>query len=405
MASVYSFFLLWSALVNAAVEVFDRWLRNQFRDLNTQLEEAYFLNRYEILHDRPDLEKLKQTLLTDGAELIDGVASDEIPCEPGQRYELLGMVGYYLAACRRHEIDRCAITGKVGLAPAWGLASRLGSSLGVAPRYVFAHQSLYNRTVRDVQRTFTSLKDEYLFINSNGLAVLAYRRAANALRPISAMGVSNPMAGYLLEDARTALSDVLRFNQILGRTLDVERFFFNIRPYFKPHRIGSLEYRGANAGDFAAVNEIDLLLGLCSTKDLLYQTLLAEKYAYVPPDDQRRLRAVIDGKSLLEQFLQEGAVHGITPQLRQNAELFLDVCRSHGAAYAYHHERLVKPFLEEPAKAAPPDRLGNITASGPPLEVVIGMLERLRDLRTARDVPGLVSARRSLDKLRQLLAA
>lgn len=391
--------------MNAAVDLFDRWLRNDFRDLNTQLEEAYFSARREILCDRPDLEKLKQTLLFDGAELMRRIADDgEMPSEPPQRYALLGMVGYYLGACRRHEVDTSEAARGGALRAAWSIANRLGSSLGVAPRYVFAHLALYNQSVRGVYCSFTSLKDEYVFIDNNALAVLAYQRAANALRRVCAMGVSSPLASYLFEDARTALGDVLGFNQTLGRTLDVERFFFNIRPYFKPYRVGSIEYRGANAGDFAAVNEIDVVLGLVHPQDLFYQTLLAEKYPYVPPEDQALLRAVVERESLLDKFLHEASTDGVTPPLRRNAELFLEVCRAHGAAYTYHHQKLVKPFLEEPAKTAPQERLDDITASGPPLAMVIGMLERLRDLRTAQDRGGLVSARASLEKLRQLLA-
>jgi len=388
---------------SAVVESFDQWLRTDFRELNTQLEQAYYAARLEIVCDRPNLEELKKTLLLDGAELTRRIADDgRLPSDARGRYELLGMVGYHLGACRRHEIDRSEVASTGALAAAWSIANRLGSSLGVAPRYVFAHQALYNLAVRDTYRTFTSLPDERAFINNNGLAVLAYQRAANALRRIPPMGVSNPMAGYLFEDARAALDDVLRFNQTLSRTVEVDRFFFNIRPYFKPYRVGSIEYRGANAGDFAAVNEIDLLLGLCQAQDPFYQTLLAEKYAYVPPEDQTLLRAAVDSGSLLETFLHEAATGGVTPHLRRNAQLFLGVCHAHGAAYAFHHHKLVKPFLERPAKTAPQERLDGITASGPPLEAVIGMLETLRDLRTARDRPGRVSARGSLERLRRI---
>jgi hypothetical protein len=45
---------------------------------------------------------------------------------------------------------------------------------------------------------------------------------------------------------------------------------------------------------------------------------------------------------------------------------------------------LVKPFLERPAAAAPPDRRAALSASGPPLEEVIASLARLRALRTDR---------------------
>ena len=38
-------------------------------------------------------------------------------------------------------------------------------------------------------------------------------------------------------------------------------------------------------------------------------------------------------------------MHTPTTQVRANAKLDLAVCRAHGAAYAYHHYRLVQPFL------------------------------------------------------------
>ncbi|MBC6471189.1 monodechloroaminopyrrolnitrin synthase PrnB family protein [Actinomadura alba] len=393
------------APMKTAVDRFDRWIRHEFVELNTELEEAYFSVRHEVLLGHPELEKLKQTIVVDGAKLIAGIAEDgEMPADPQERYELLGTVGFYLGACRRHEADGPESANHGAIAAAWPVANLLGSSLGVAPRFVFAHQSLYNVAVGDTYRSFTSIEDEYVFTTNNGLAVLAYQRAADALRRIPAMGVSNPMATYLFEDAHAALKDVLRFNRTLAETLDVDRFFFNIRPYFRPYRVGRIEYRGANAGDFAAINEIDLSLGLCEPHDPFYQHVLAEKYAYVPPEDQSALRAAVTGESLLARFLGEAATGPVTPRFRLNAELFLAVCRAHGAAYAFHHNRLVKPFLEAPAKAVPQERLGDLTASGPPLDVVVGGLARLSDLRAARDRPGVVSARASLDRLRELVS-
>jgi hypothetical protein len=77
------------------------------------------------------------------------------------------------------------------------------------------------------------------------------------------------------------------------------------------------------------------------------------------------------------------------------------VCRLHGAAYSFHHHRLVRPFLVEPAKHAPDTE--DLTASGPPLPVVLEFLERLSDLRAARDRPGLATAHDDLATLRAAL--
>jgi hypothetical protein len=383
--------------VTTAVDRLDRWIRNEFVEYNTVLEEAYFAERREIIHHRAEWEKVKQAVAAEGGDLIGAVsAAGPLPVDAREKYQLLGMVGFYLAACRRHESAGPAES-------AWSLARLLGSALGVAPRFVFAHQALYNPAVRDRYQTFTSLADEAVFLTNNGLAVLAYQRAADALRRVPPMGVSNPLTAYLLETALSALEDVLQFNQTLGKTLDADRFFFNIRPYFKSHRVGAVEYRGANAGDFSAINEIDLLLGLCDARDPFYQNVIAEKYAYVAPEDQVLLRAVVDEESLLAKFLRE-VESGAGPQLRQNAELFLAVCRAHGAAYTYHHHRLVKPFLVVPAEKAPADRLTEITASGPPLDVVVAGLSRLSDLRSARDRAGTPTARPALERLRALVS-
>lgn len=385
-----------------AMERLDRWMRTSFVDANTLLEEAYFAEGRDVLDGRADLDAVKTAQVREGAELVARVADeDRLPTDPDGRYELLGMVGYVLGACRRHEVDLVDTVGSTLAKRVWTTASRLGSSLGVAPRFVFAHQALFNTARRDSFRTFTSLPDEAAFLRSNGLAVLAYRRAAHSLRQISPMGVSNPMAAYLLENARSALGDVLRFNQNLSETVDVTRFYLNIRPYFKPYLVGGVEWRGANAGDFAAINEIDVMLGLCDPRDAFYQRILAEKQPYVPPRDQPLLRAVGTRRSLLALLLDE-AGSSVTPQLAHNSSIFLDVCKAHGAAYSYHHTKLVQPYLERPAENASAERLATITASGPPLAVVIEMLDRLRLLRLARDSPDVPTARASLDRLAEL---
>ena len=87
---------------------------------------------------------------------------------------------------------------------------------------------------------------------------------------IAPLGVSHPVAETLFDDATSALEDVATFNEILFTRLDVDRFFFSVRPYYKPYRVGRSEYSGANAGDFSGINEIDLLLGLCRGNDPYY---------------------------------------------------------------------------------------------------------------------------------------
>jgi hypothetical protein len=353
------------------IAALDRWLRMDFVEHNTALEEAYFAAGAEFLDD-PALDGHKHALLREGAAHAGAI--DTFPERADDRYELLGMVGFVLGACRRHETEDAEL-----LAPVWAIAERLAGELSVAPRYVFAHQAFYNTAVGGRFRTFTSLEAEATFVELNALSVLAYGRAAAALRDILPLGVSNPIAGHLLDTAREALEDVLACNQRLAREVPVDRFFRNIRPYFKPYRVGAAIHRGANAGDFSAINEIDVLLGLCDPDDPFYAAIVAEKLPFVPPAHRRALAELGAAGSLLERFEAE-----MTPALRDHARRFLAVCRAHGAAYAFHHHALVKPFLERPAAAIPPDRAALLSASGPPLSEVIAQLTRLRELRTDR---------------------
>ena len=353
----------------------DDWLRGSFVEHNTMLEEAYFGAGVDLLDD-PSLDRHKDAVLNDGAAHAGALAA--FPERAAERYEVLGMVGYVLGACGRHEREDPDV-----LAPVWDVARRLGDGLGVAPRYVFSHQTFSN-TARDGRpRTFTALPDEARFVELNALGVLGYVRSAAALRRIPALGASNPLAGYLLNLAKEALDDVLAFNRRVAREVSVDRFFRNVRPYFKPHRVGDAVYRGVNAGDFAAINEIDVLTGVADPGDPFYAGIVDEKIPYLPPDEQRALREIGTLDSLLESFEREAAAR-VTPQLRENAHRFLAVCRAHGAAYSFHHTALVKPFIERPAAAMPPERQDSLSASGPPLDEVISFLDRLRALRSDR---------------------
>lgn len=149
---------------------------------------------------------------------------------------------------------------------------------------------------------------------------------------------------------------------------------------------------------------IDVLLGLCSPHDPFYQWVTTDKYPYVTPRDQQVLRSLVGTESLLCQLVRELEIGTPSVALRENAELLLAACQRHGAATVYHHQKLVIPFLQEPAAHAPEERQSDMTASGPPLDVVIASLARLRDLRAARNRPDLVTARSDLDRVRLLLA-
>jgi len=365
------------------IEQLDRWLRGDFVRVNTALEEIYFAERVDVICGRADVDALKHELLQQGGPLMARLAAmPALPDRHDASYRLLGLVGHYLAACRRHEAPLTDQEGE--RQAAWDVSARIGTALGVVPRFVFAHQSLFNEAIAGRYRTFTSLPDEEIFIRFNALGVLAYYRAAEALRPIANLGVSSRVAGYLFDQAEAALRDVLRFNQDLGRQLDVDRFFFNIRPYFKSYLVHDVEYRGANAGDFSAINEIDVTLGLCGMDDPFYRAIVREKSAHVPPADQQVLGSLDRIPSLAKMFRADRDTHGATPEWRANADRFLAVCKAHGAAYAFHHQRLVKGYVEAPSKTATSAHSAGVTSSGPPLVDVMAMLARLAQMRTAR---------------------
>jgi hypothetical protein len=83
---------------------FDRWIRSRFRELNTALEELYFAQ-----DDRTAVEDvggdLKQQLVAEGREFIVELLAEGNTDEGYEHaFDLLGNVGLYMGACRRHEI-------------------------------------------------------------------------------------------------------------------------------------------------------------------------------------------------------------------------------------------------------------------------------------------------------------
>jgi hypothetical protein len=76
-----------------AVE-FDRWLDDEFVELNTFLEEAYFAARKEVVRGDADLDARKEAILFDGAKLAAAIVdAGDLPADPVARYQLLGSVG------------------------------------------------------------------------------------------------------------------------------------------------------------------------------------------------------------------------------------------------------------------------------------------------------------------------
>ena len=92
--------------------------------------------------------------------------------------------------------------------PRWRCTS--GASLGMAPRFSTAHLATHNFAVAGVRKSFTSLPDEFLFIDENTRGILCLQMAAEALTKIVHIGVSSPVADVPFAAAKRALEEVIR---------------------------------------------------------------------------------------------------------------------------------------------------------------------------------------------------
>jgi Domain of unknown function (DUF1864) len=97
--------------------------------------------------------------------------------------------------------------------------------------------------------------------------------------------------------------------------------------------------------------------------------------------------------------------HSSADWFQQNARAYLEVCDLFGQTAALHHDALVKRFIEEPAQDIETRHLAGITASGPPLSVLLRALEVLRDLRTAADRNDIPTRHTDLATLRKLVVS
>ena len=384
---------------------FDAWIRSSFVEMNTALEDLYFAQ-----HDRSNVEGIGEALkakLRDEGHVFVVSLLEEGNTGDGfdSGFGVLGNVGLYLAALRRHELTNPAREERSPFAEASSLALHVGVSLGMAPRFATGHLATHNRAVNGVQKSFTSLNDEMLFLDENTRGILCFQRAADALARIIPLGISHSATHMLLGNAKESLRDAMRINQRLFTDLDVDRFFFCVRPYYKPYRVGRQEYRGANAGDFSGINEIDLLLGLCKGSDPYYAQLLVDKMLFMLPVDQARLRDCMTRTSLLDEFLACAGSAVDEPWFQANATAFLEVCDVFGHTAAQHHNNLVERFIRQPAERLPEARLSGITASGPPLPVLLRSLEILRDLRIAAPRSDIASRHACIERLKGLLKA
>ncbi len=380
---------------------FENWIRTSFVEMNTELEELYFAqeSRTKVIGVG---DRIKRTLCDEGRTYIVALVHEG---NTGDGFEsafgVLGNVGMYLGALRRHELTNPAREERSPFPEASCLALHVGASLGVAPRFSTGHLATHNKAIAGVRKSFTSLHDEFVFIDENTRGILLLQTVADALCRIVHLGVTSPVVDVMFDTASAAMRGVLRHNEALFRELDVERFFFSVRPYYKPYRVGRQEYRGANAGDFSGINEIDLVLGLCRASDPYYAQLLVDKMLFMMPADQARLRECMTYRSLLDELLAVPATYHSRDWFQRSAIAYLDLCDLFGQYAAQHHDQLVSRFIERPASNLPPDQHEGLTASGPPLPVLLRSLEVLRDMRLAANRTDIASRFDDLSTLRR----
>ncbi|MCF2858532.1 DUF1864 family protein [Pseudoalteromonas sp. SMS1] len=381
---------------------FDIWIRNDFVELNDQLEALY-----RTQSDRANVEgvgdDIKQQLLRQGEQYIEALLAEGNTDEGfDSAFDLLGNVGLYMAACRRHEITEPSRERCSPLKAASALAMHIGSSIGVTPRFATAHLTTHNTAIDGVYKRFTSDPAEQLFIDYNTRGILAYKRAAEALLKIQPLGISHPMTPMLFEEVKRALLDVIGSNQVLFKKLDTASFFYVVRPYYKPYRVGKEVYRGANAGDFAGINVIDMMLGLCRANDVDYAQILVEKLLYMMPEDQATLRECMRLPNLMDAFLEAQTARDQT-WYQDALRVFLQACKLHGDTAIQHHNQLVEKYICYPAKSMASTHLDKVTASGPPLEVLLEQLATLRDKRAAAKRDDLDTRFEDIQQLRSTL--
>src|SRR5579863_7523098 len=174
-------------------EAFEHWIRTSFVQMNTALEELYFAQE-----DRARVmgvgDTIKHALRDEGHTHVVALrAEGNTGAGFDSAFGVLGNVGMYLGALRRHELTNPAREERSPFAEASSLALHVGASLGMAPRFATSHLANRNRAVAGLRKSFTSLPDEYLFIDENTRGILALQRAADALMQVVHLGVSNPV--------------------------------------------------------------------------------------------------------------------------------------------------------------------------------------------------------------------
>ena len=381
-------------------EEFDCWIREEFVILNSQLEALYWQQAQRDAIEGIG-EDIKAQLFSQGCGFIKQLCQEGNTGEGfANAFNLLGNVGLFLAACRRHNVF--SEHTHTQWCDATTLAMHVGTSIGLNPRFATAHLTTHNQAQGGRYKRFTHLEDEALFIELNTRGIVYYQQAAFILMQCHPLGISHPLLPELLSQVKSSLMNVIKNNAQLFKQLDIQRFFYSVRPYYKPYKVGNVVYRGANAGDFAGINVLDLQLGLCLANDLEYGQLLIEKRHYMMPQEQTLLQQCLRLPSLLDLLLSNRQAKK-QAWFQHVAHEFIAVCKVYGDCAIQHHNQLVDKFIEKPSKELTQSALDDVTASGPPLPVLLKSLEHLRDWRSAAQSQEISTRFEDLQLLRSWL--
>jgi hypothetical protein len=107
--------------------------------------------------------------------------------------------------------------------------------------------------------------------------------------------------------------------------------------------------------------------------------------------------------SLMDSFLSQEHEHSAS-WYQENVSLFLEVCELHGQGATQHHNQLVEKYIAQPSNSMAEQHLDKVTASGPPLSVLLGSLEKLRDRRAANHRDDIFTRYHDIQKLKATLS-
>jgi len=228
------------------IDALDAWLRGEFVRINTRLEEAYFAEPHrrdprQAAARRPQVRVAAAGWPARGAR-----------CRLWPRFRL---TRGRATACSASwaTISRPASATRLRSAMKWARERRPGPSPCGSAAHSVSLRASYSPTSRSSTMRSRPLSHFHVaagrevFIRWNALAVLAYQRAA--MHCAALRRSAYPAASPRISSSRPRrLARRAALQPGAGRELDVARFYFNIRPYFKTYRVGSVDYRGANAG-------------------------------------------------------------------------------------------------------------------------------------------------------------